>query len=215
MMATTPSWLYYLFGASMLAVAAYESTLLLVAVPIRRTAGWDVDISHTCMGVAMAGMFVTQWAFGPRSFWEPIFAVLFVWFLVRSIQSMRRWGLHLPHFLIHAVMSLAMLLMYRFPMVPSTASMSAMGPRLDPGLAFLLAIILFASAVFTLASPHKGASHHGTHDPALVPRQAAGQPDGWTPSHGGIAAIIGTPWLEDISHVVMCVGMGFMLILML
>ena len=28
-------------------------------------------------------------------------------------------------------------------------------------------------------------------------------------------AIVTKPWLEDASHVVMCIGMGFMLILML
>ena len=175
----------------------------------------------------MAGMFVTQWAFGPRALWELIFAVLLIWFLARSAQSIQQWGLHLSHFLIHAVMSFAMLLMYWFPMQASGAaatgsmSMSSTGPRLDPGLAFFLAITLFASAIFTLASPNKGASHHGTHGRAFVMSRADGQataasqPDGGTSSNGGIAAIVSTPRLEDVGHVVMCVGMGFMLILMI
>jgi len=220
---TTPSWLYYFFGSLMLAVAAYGLMLLILALPTRRTLGWDVDISHAFMGVSMAGMFVTQWSFGPHAVWELIFAVLLIWFLVRSIQSIQRWGLHLSHFLIHAVMSFAMLSMYWFPMQARGAastgsmSMSSAGPRLDPGLAFLLAFTLFASAIFTLASPNKGASHHGTHGPAFVmsgTNSAANHPHEG-PSSGGIAVIVSAPVLEDISHAVMCVGMGFMLILMI
>ena len=46
--------------------------------------------------------------------------------------------------------------------------MSAKGSRLDPGLSFILAFVLFGSAVFTLASPNKGASRHGTHAPAYA-----------------------------------------------
>ncbi len=64
----------------------------------------------------MAGMFVGQWAFGRSAVWEIIFGILLIWFLVESIQSVRTYGLHLPHALIHAVMNFAMLLMYWFPM---------------------------------------------------------------------------------------------------
>ena len=32
---------------------------------------------------------------------------------------------------------------------------------------------------------------------------------------GGAVGLIAAPWLEDASHVVMCIGMGFMLILMI
>jgi hypothetical protein len=211
----TPSWLYYLFGALVLVVAAYGVVLLLSSATTRRLLpGWDVDVSHAFMGVSMAGMFVTGWAFGPSAMWELIFSALLIWFSVRSIQSIQRWGLHLTHFLIHAVMSLAMLLMYWFPMPAgrgtpmNSMSMSSTGARLDPGLAFILVATLCASAVFTLASPYKGASHHGTHTPLYVTSGSSA-----SGSAGG--ALVSTPWLEDASHVVMCVAMAFMLVLMI
>jgi hypothetical protein len=176
------------------------------------------------MGVAMAGMFVDQWTFGRSAVWEIIFAILLVWFLVESIQSVRTYGLHLPHALIHAVMSFAMLLMYWFPMGATSGAMSmsasGTGPKLDSGVAFLLAFVLFASAIFTLASPNKGASHFGSHAPAYAMAGAAGsefpehQPESGS---GGLLALddlIAIPWLVDVSHVVMCIAMGFMLLLM-
>jgi hypothetical protein len=222
---STPSWLYYLFGGLMLAVAAYCLTLLVLSVATNRPAGRDVEISHVFMGVAMAGMFVGQWAFGRSAVWEIIFGVLMVWFIVQSIQSVQRYGVHLPHALIHAVMNFAMLLMYWFPMGSSSPSgamsmaASSAGPKLDPGLAFVVAFILLASAVFTLASPNKGASHFGSHAPAWAIASATGSGlDGFSdaaPSSAlTVEGIVATPWLVDLSHVVMCVGMGFMLLLM-
>jgi hypothetical protein len=221
---STPSWLYYLFGVLMLAVAAYCLTLLVLSVATKRPAGRDVEISHLFMGVAMAGMFVGQWAFGRGAVWEIIFGILLIWFLVESIQSVRQYGLHLPHALIHAVMNFAMLLMYWFPIGSSTGAMSmsasSAGPKLDPGVAFVAAFVLFASAIFTLASPNKGASHFGSHAPAYAIVGAVGsesrerQREATVPPAAAIEGAIATPWLVDLSHVVMCVSMGFMLLLM-
>jgi hypothetical protein len=198
-MMPTPSGLYYLFGALMLAVAAYSVALLILQLASDRRSGWDVDVAHILMGVSMAGMFVTQWAFGPSAMWEFVFAVLLTWFVGRSVQSVMRHGRHLPHETIHAVMSLAMLLMYRSA-AGSTASrsmsMSTTAARVDPVLAFVLAVTVLASAVFTLASPVKGVSHHGRHAPAYA-----------------MSGVISAPWLEDASHAVMCVGMAFILVL--
>ena len=120
MVMSTPSWLYYLFGALMLVVAAYCSTLLILGVVTDRPAGRDVEISHLFMGVAMAGMFVGGWSFGPSAIWEIIFSLLMIWFLVASVQSVQRYGLHLPHASIHALMNFTMLLMYWFPVGAST-----------------------------------------------------------------------------------------------
>jgi hypothetical protein len=223
-MATTPSWLYYLFGAAMLAVAAYCLTLLVLSVATKRPAGRDVEVSHLFMGLAMAGMFVDRWAFGRSAVWEIIFSVLMVWFLVAAIQSVERYGLHLPHALIHAVMNFAMVLMYWFPVSPSSSAGSMMagagGARLDPGLAYLLALVLCASAIFTLASPVKGRSHFGSHAPAYALGGSAG--DDWRGGRPGGAStvavalddVVATPWLVDVSHVVMCVAMAFMLVLL-
>ena len=226
-MTPTPAWLYYLFAVAMLTVAAYGLALLAVSVAIRRSAGWDVDIAHLFMGVSMAGMFVTGWAFGPSAIWELVFTVLLVWFLVQSIQSEIAFGIHLTHYLIHAAMSFAMLLMYVFPAAARSGAMSmsmasTSSARIDPGLGLLLAVVFFASAIFTLASPVKGASHHGRHSRAYAISGSGGGaaevesgPAPAAAAGGAGPGLIAAPWLEDASHVVMCVGMGFMLILMI
>jgi len=222
----TPSWLYYLFAVLMLAVAAYGAVLLAVSVPMRQVSGRDVDVAHIFMGTSMAGMFVADWAFGANGFWELVFSILLVWFVVRSLQSIQRFGLHVPHEAIHAAMSFAMLLMYWYPMGASAGSSMSMSAsssaaKLDPGLGLLLAVAFFASAIFTLANPVKGVSHHGSHIRQLVMCGApgAGPADATTGSGtrsvGAVEAAVTAPWLEDASHVVMCIGMGFMLILML
>jgi hypothetical protein len=211
-----PPGLYYGFGVMMLAVAAYGLVLLATLAAERRSIGRDVEISHVAMGVAMAGMFVPAWSFGPSVLWELIFVALLVWFAARSVQSVRAWGLHVPHTAVHAVMSFAMLLMYWFPSGSSPHAMSmtasAAGGRIDPGLSFLIAFVLFGSAVFTVASPNKGASHFGTHGgaQAFVPAS-----DGPATVASRLAAIVATPSLVDASHVVMSTAMGLMLILMI
>jgi hypothetical protein len=221
---STPAWLYYLFGTVMLAVAAYSVTLLVLGFATRRPAGRDVEVSHTFMGVSMAGMFVGAWAFGRNTVWEIIFSLLMIWFVVGSIQSIQRFGLHLPHALIHAVMNFAMLLMYWFPMGASSPSgsmsmaASSGGGRVDPGLAALLALILCASAIFTLAAPVKGRSHFGSHAPAYAVagagRAGGGAGDPETAPILAVESAVAAPWLVDVSHAVMCVGMAFMLVLL-
>ncbi len=218
-----PAGLYYFFGIVMLVVAAYGVTLLVTSALERRMGGRDVEMSHVVMGVAMAGMFVPEWSFGPSAMWQLIFGAFLVWFIARSAQSIQAWGLHVPHTAVHAVMSFAMLLMFWFPVGASAHSMSmaAMavarsGARIDPGLALLIAFVLFGSAVFTVASPNKGATHYGTHCGARWPVRASdGQGDGTTAVAVGVDGIVGAPSLLDASHVVMCVAMGLMLILMI
>jgi Domain of unknown function (DUF5134) len=218
--AGTPMWLYDMFGVLLLVVAGYSLALLGATVRTSRPAGWDVDVAHLFMGVSMAGMFNSNWAFGPRSVWEFIFAAISVWFAVRGVLSIRRYGVHLSHFFVHAILGLAMFLMYAFPGSASSRSMGAMrmsmpmvttDSRLGSGVAFALAICLLASAIFTVGSPQKGVSHHGSHSlvyagvlPVRVPQNR------WTYVEG----LISTPWVEDASHVAMCVSMGFLLILL-
>jgi Domain of unknown function (DUF5134) len=215
-MAGTPVFLYDSFGVLLLVVAGYSLVLFGATVRTNRPAGWDVDIAHLFMGVAMAGMFNSSWAFGPRSVWEFIFAALSVWFVTRGVLSIRRYGIHLSHFFIHAVLGLSMFLMYAFPGQAGSRSMGAMhmatpmatGARLGSGVAFFLAICLFVSAVFTVGS---GVSHHGRH--ALV-YAGASPADGPQTRWTFVERRIATPWVEDASHVAMCVSMGFLLILL-
>jgi hypothetical protein len=193
--------------------------LVVTTVIDHRAIGRDVEISHVAMGVAMAGMFVPGWSFGPKVLWEMIFGALLVWFIVRSLQSIQDWGLHVPHTAIHAVMSFVMLLMYWFPAgaVAHAMSMSASagGARIDPGLTFLLAFILFGSAVFTIASPNRGATHYGTHCGGVVRAPASGGYAGEAaPAMTGFIGVAASPSALDASHVIMSAAMGLMLILM-
>ena len=91
--------------------------------------------------------------------------------------------------------------------------------KLDPGLGFLLAVVFFASAVFTLASPIKGVSHHGRHCRAYAMSGPGGAsivaPSGSASASRGAVRLIAAPRLEDVSHVIMAIGMGFLLILMM
>jgi len=222
-----PAWLYYLFALAMLAVAGYSVSLLFLSLRVGDPVGRDIDVAHLAMGVAMAGMFVTRWAFWPSWFWEAVFFVLLVWFVARSAQSLQRFGVHVPHEGIHAAMSLAMVLMYLYPMgaSPGAVSMSMSSSShgiLDPGVSLLLAVVFLGSAIFTLASPNAGASHHGVHRAHARAYATAGGPPppepeapvGTARARSGLA-VLASPRLEDLSHVVMCLGMGFMLILML
>jgi Domain of unknown function (DUF5134) len=224
----TPSWLYYLFGVGMLVVAAYGFGLLLVSFKLNDPVGRDIDVAHLFMGVAMAGMFVAHWSFWPNGFWELAFFLLMIWFIFRSTLSIQRFGLHVPHEGIHAAMSFAMLMMYWFPASSSPTAMSmsmSSSSRgvFDPGLGLLLAFLFFGSAIFTLASPVKGVSHHGSHAFARTRALATGgagdegggEVEPFRHTSSGPLATFTSPELEDLSHVAMCIGMGFLLILML
>jgi Domain of unknown function (DUF5134) len=219
-----PDWLYYLLGVLMLGVAAYGVALLGASVVWRRTAGRDVEVSHVAMGLAMAGMFVPSWSFGPDAAWVIVFLALVAWFVVRSLQSIDQFGVHLPHTAIHALMSATMLLMFWYPGTASRTSMSTAGMSMamgsadaggiDPALALVIAFVLFASAVFTVASPNKGATYYGTHHagPAPVPALGeAGSPEGRAVP--ALVGVLATPSLLDASHVVMSAAMGLMLVL--
>lgn len=216
--AMAPSWLYELVGVVTLLIAAYSLALIGLGVQSRRTAGWDVELSHALMGIAMAGMFVGGLAVGRRGMWEALFAAALVWFVVRAGRSILAYGLHLPHTAVHALMSLAMLLMYWFP-----RSGARSASRADPGLLLIVATLLLASAVFTFASTHRGATVYGAHPDSstgIAMSVAAGGPSGsyligTTAAVSGADGAFSRPWLLDATHVVMCVAMAFMLILML
>jgi hypothetical protein len=223
-----PVGLYYLLGVLMLIVAACCLSLLVASVRVRRDPGRDVEVSKVAMGTAMAGMFVPSWAFGPNVVWELIFLGLLIWFIVRSFESISLFGLHLPHTAIHGLMSFVMILMYWFPVAQSSGatsmSMGSGGPRIDPGLALVVAFVLFASAIFAVASPHRGATFYGTHcagggrpSPNTIDRPAEqGAVTTITVSiRNEVGGLLGNPSLLDASHVVMVVAMGFMLLLMI
>ena len=98
-----PSWLYYLFGVLMLAVAAYCFVLLVLSVTSR-------PVGRVGTSTSAHISWASPW---PACSCRPGHSVraasgswsspsLLVWFVVRSVQSIQRFGLHVPHALIHA-----------------------------------------------------------------------------------------------------------------
>lgn len=233
MTAQTPPWLYDLFAVLMFGVAAYSGFLLGQDMRSRRFRGGDVQLSHLVMGLTMAGMFEPKWSFGPSPMWELLFGGLFVWFIYSGGRSLSAYGLHVPHAAVHALMSLAMLLMFWFPMGVSHGAMvmsggaSTGGSRIDPGLAVVIAFLLCASAIFTLGSERRGGSDYGSHWAGVTTAVAVAPPgstDGAAPRAGAVAGLpapgctsggrVTRPWPVDASHAVMCVAMAFMLVIM-
>lgn len=230
-----PTWLAYGLAVLMVAVSAYCIGRLAVAKRWGRRNHVAVNISHILMGVAMVGQLVPRWKVLPSGLWEVIFGVFAVYFLALGVRFVRQHGLtgtdtdhlhHLSHYLIHMVMSCAMLYMYWLGMpimVASEMSTSMMsGPPAglgDPGLTFFIIVILFASAIWQLDAITE-----------FSPRQLA---LGVVGDGGGAAGTAGTvrggddrvgrpheqqwlaPRLEVACHIAMCFTMGYMLILML
>jgi len=83
-----PSWLDGILAAIMIATAGYCAGRLVIARAPRR-AGGDVDLMHTGMGVAMAGMLVNWLNPLPDRLWEGVFAVGAAWFGWRAWSGRR------------------------------------------------------------------------------------------------------------------------------
>jgi hypothetical protein len=81
-----PSWLAGILAAIMIVTAAYCASRLVLARAQRRPAGRDVDLVHTVMGVAMAGMLVSWLNPLPDRLWAGMFAGGTAWF------GWRAWG---------------------------------------------------------------------------------------------------------------------------
>ena len=81
-----PSWLAGILAAIMIATAAYCASRLVLARAQRRPAERDVDLVHTVMGVAMAGMLVSWLNPLPDGLWAAMFAGGTAWF------GWRAWG---------------------------------------------------------------------------------------------------------------------------
>ncbi|MGO8860917.1 MAG: DUF5134 domain-containing protein [Acidimicrobiales bacterium] len=228
-----PTWLAYGFAVIMVVVSLYCVTRLLLAKRLRRSNHYDVNVSHVLMGLAMAGMLVPRWNFVSNGVWEVVFAFIALWFLALSVRFVARHGVsgidddhvhHISHYLIHMVMGCAMLYMYWLgtPMDGSNMSMhAASGSAGDPGLTLLLVAVLFGSAVWQLDTISK-------YSPAQAAMATVGAT--WGPTGGEHASGCRTedgntngdavepflaPRLEIGCHILMCITMGYMLILML
>ncbi len=84
-----PFWLAGILAALMLATAAYCATRLIIARAHRRRDERDVDLVHTVMGVAMAGMLVSWLNPLPDGVWAVLFGAGTGWFGWRAWRGRR------------------------------------------------------------------------------------------------------------------------------
>lgn len=215
-----PTWLGYGLAVVMVSVSLYCIGRLWVAKRWERRNHQDVNGSHVLMGLAMAGMLVPRWNVVPDAVWEVTFGVIALWFAITSVRFIAQRGVrgadvdhvhHISHYLIHMVMSVAMLYMYWLgsPGSSSTGAMSMAGPPTgagDPALTLLFMMVLFASAVWQLDTIGR-----------FSPRQLALVAS----AGGGVASVSQgqraqwlAPRIEIACHIAMCITMGYMLVLM-
>ena len=84
-----PSWLAGTFAAVMILTSGYCASRLLAARRWRRPIEFDVDVMHTVMGVAMAGMLVPRLHLLGYGSWEVVFAAAVGWFGWQVIGAYR------------------------------------------------------------------------------------------------------------------------------
>jgi hypothetical protein len=183
-----PSWLAGILASVMLATAVYCVSRLIIS-RTRQRAERDVDLVHTVMGVAMAGMLVPRLNPLPSDVWAVLFGGATAWFgwrmsrvyLVGGGQARTRGDTH--HHLPHLVMCGAMVYMLLAVAVVRSGSAPgriAMGsPGADaPILALVLALFMFGYVVWqadrlpalAVLARSEGRSGSGP----LSPRLAAG-----------------------------------------
>jgi Domain of unknown function (DUF5134) len=236
---TNPGWLNDIFAGMMVAVAVYGAGRLAAARSWSRPTHQDVDVAHVLMGTAMAGMLVSDLNPIPIGVWEVVFSVLGTWFIWRCYQFVKDpstgfgYDKHvhrLSRRLIHLVMSLAMLYMFlaAVPAAVGSGGSMAMGAATGATANFVLLpslfiVALFASAIWEVdrignLSPSRTTQDQTT--PVFVP-VGGGSPTASANSNATDDGVDKTrsrwlaPRLEGASHIVMCVTMGYMLVLML
>ena len=160
----TPAWVFDIFAALMLVVAAVSAARLVAARPWRRgAAAADIDVAHLLMGIAMAGMLVSSLTTLGSGAWEVVFGLLTAWFGYRVMRDARANGVRAlagGYCAPHLVHSGAMLYMYLALAAPAAggsgmagaggSSGSAMRTLEYPTLAFVFALILAGYAVWDL-----------------------------------------------------------------
>lgn len=239
-----PSWLAGILAVLMLATAAYCASRLVIARAHRRAAERDVDLVHTVMGVAMAGMLVNWLNPLPDRVWAVMFGAGAGWFGWQAWRG-RRAGQapaavpgdgrppH-PHHLPHLVMCGAMVYMLLAAQAgkPGPGAGMAMGGPAAAGRFPLLALVL---AVFMVGyvmwqadrlpavarAGSTGTSVTRATSPALASAAAGGD---WPAVRAAVATLDPapasaprslSPRLAACCQIAMGVTMGYMLILML
>ncbi len=84
---TGPAWLAGSFAAIMIVTAGYCAARLVIARARQQPTERDVDLVHTAMGVAMAGMLVTRLNLLPDGVWAGLFVLATGWFAMQAGQA--------------------------------------------------------------------------------------------------------------------------------
>jgi hypothetical protein len=233
---TGPSWLAGILAVIMIATAGYCATRLIIARAHRRPDERDVDLVHTVMGVAMAGMLVSWLNPLPDGVWAVMFGAGTGWFGWRAWRSRRgRAGVTASgqsphrHHIPHLVMCGAMVYM----LLAAGAVASATRPGMTMGgvatagrfplVALVLAVFMVGYVMWqadrlpALARP--GAPHGAPAGTLALAAVAAGggqaaqahEPAPDPPSRQRVLS----PRLGACCQIAMAVTMGYMLILLL
>jgi hypothetical protein len=226
-----PGWLADVLAAVVLATAAYCAVRLAIAPLRSRCVEYDADVMHILMGVAMAGMFVSDLRIFDTAVWGAVFAFAAAWYAARIVLESRAGrgsGHGFQHHAGHLVSAGAMV--YMVFAVPSSASagepsasggsggmdMSGGGMGASaPTLALVFALLLFAYAVLVADRiPLRAAA-------AQAVTVGGGAGSGGGSGHLGLLGAgagrgpLLAPRASALCEVVMSVAMGVMLIAML
>jgi Domain of unknown function (DUF5134) len=185
----TPIWLADALAATMLVVSAYCAGRPLLAARRGRSTTYSVDLTHTAMGVAMAGMLTAHLV--SVTPWIVVFAAVAGWFTVRGLATIAGAGPRslsaggdLRHvltcgamvYMLVATPTVAASAMTVATPAPMAASMSVGGAS-DvhlPTLALVLAVVMVGVAVMAvdrLPSPARSAAAaEGAADPRAAAR---------------------------------------------
>ena len=235
-----PFWLAGSLAVLMLATAGYCATRLIIARVHRRPDERDVDLVHTMMGVAMAGMLVSWLNPLPDGVWAVMFGAGTGWFGWRAYrgrhdraetgavgQSPHRH--HVPHLVMCAAM-VYMLLAAGAVTAAAHTGMTMGGPATAgrfPLLALVLALFMVGYVMWQ-ADRLPALARTGPPRPAPAGTAAviavaaggsqatqAGQAAATTDLATGPAPRVLSPRLAACCQIAMGVTMGYMLILML
>ena len=148
---TGPSWLAGVLAVTMIATAGYCASRLIIARAHQRRDERDVDLVHTVMGVAMAGMLVSWLNPLPDVVWAAMFGAATGWFGWRTWRG-RQHRTHVGgsdqspyrHHVPHLVMCGAMvyMLLAAGAVVSATHPGMTMGGPAAAGRLPLLALVL-------------------------------------------------------------------------
>ena len=237
---TGPSWLAGILAVMMIATAAYCASRLIIARAHRRHDERDVNLVHTVMGVAMAGMLESWLIPLPDAVWAVMFGAGTGWFGWRAWRG-RRGGTDVTgadppphrHHVPHLVMCGAMVYM----LLAAGAVTSATDPGMAMGgppaagrfplLALVLAVFMVGYVMWQAdrlpALARAGTGHPGSRVPATA--LALSATAGARPASQAAASTSGlpasparrplSPRLAACCQIAMAATMGYMLILML